>query len=115
MADLTTLESNLETARAELKAIIDDQLAKYPPEDPTSWSALTTDEKVAEYDRKNQAEAKVESARKALSAEHSRRAAFFDSRKQANKEFDAIWQIKENNDFDAAYEPTQAEIDAMLT
>ena len=103
----TELESLVNFAVFDLEDIVADQVASYPFEDSTAWDALSTDEKLAEYSRKIQAEGIIGIRKKSLAdfevgvqEFYVNRQATFDAieadRKALMDIVAAEWQDKEN-------------------
>jgi len=102
------LVAAVQMAKENYATIVAEQLAIYPFEDTTAWDALTMEQKVAEWSRKNHAEGLIKVAEKHLRDFDNKVAAFYGTLRQAAfDEFEAEraaaknelagqWQAKED-------------------
>ena len=105
------LVAAIEEAETNYETVVKEQLAMYPFDDTTAWDALTADEKVAEWSRKNQAKGLIDMAKNDLAVYDGKRMAFYNSRDETfrlleedkNAQIAAIEeQYKTNRDTEAA-------------
>lgn len=117
MADLATLQAAVEKTQTDLNEFYADQLDRLP--DQAAWDALTKDERINEWDTEGALKFAVRTAKKALKEELERREAFYNARQAAFDEFEsqkttergllnALWQEKEDHDFNPDYQPSTA-------
>lgn len=102
------LEAAVQEAKTNYATIVAEQLAMYPFEDPSAWDALTMEQKVAEWSRKNHAEGLIKVAENRLRDFDNKVAAFYGTLRQAafdqfeteraaaKNELAGQWQAKED-------------------
>lgn len=113
------LQSAVTAAQITLNEWYKEQLIRLPDQD--AWDALTQEQKITEWDTEGALKFALRAAKKALEIEQTRREEFYAARQDAFDTFEsekatergvlnALWQEKEDNNFDINYNPDSGDI-----